>query len=141
MSDLTSIYLTKENEKWINVLESEDIFKLRKLLKKEKNSLPPSHRRLYLRSDNDLKEFMYTLILSAPGLTHLKSKARNYLRSKKLGISLMGETCKNCYWFLTAPLIDDNPELAKDEVKKSCKELGALSADLACEGFKNRGQE
>jgi hypothetical protein len=136
MRDLRDIFITKDNEEWIKVIESQDLNKFRKFLKKEKDTLPPEHRRLYLKDNLYLKDLMYTLILTAPGLTHLKSTARNYYRSKCLKPSLVGNFCSECTWFRAPPLIEDNPDLGPEERKKSCKELGALSTEIACEGFK-----
>jgi hypothetical protein len=139
MRDISEIYITDENQKWINVLSTCDPAQFRTFLKKEKETLPSKYRNLYKSSNERITEFMYTLILHVPGLTHLKTQARNYFRRNNFGHPFENKTCGECVWFYKAPLIDENPELVKKGL--SCKDLGAMASDVFCEGFLNREGE
>lgn len=139
MKDLSEAYITRENKEWIEVLSTCDPKKFRQLLKKERLQMPSKYKTFYKESDKRITEFMYTLILYAPGLTHLKTRARNYFRHINLGMPFVNENCRNCRWFLQAPIVEENPELISD--RRSCKELGAIDDDSICEGFLKKGEK
>ena len=141
MKDIQDIFITKNNKKWIDALAEESIFSLRKLLKKERGTLPQRYRRLYLEDEERLTKLMYTLIMYAPGLTHLKSKARNYFRANESDVEFPLNNCEDCKWFLIAPPTEDNLKIQGEDRFKSCEKLGALASDLACEGYTKMGEQ
>jgi hypothetical protein len=135
VKELQNIFITDENRKWIETLKAENIFKLRKLLKKERDRLPNQYRRLYLADEEKLTDFMYTLILYGPGLTHLKAKARNYFRAKNSTLTRDIKNCGSCKWFIQPPPTEENKDIKGEDRFKSCQQLGALEKDISCEGF------
>lgn len=88
-----SMILPEDTQKWVDALREKNLNKLRKLLKKNRDSLPPKFRRLYMDDDAKLEILLHFLRISYPFFTKAEREdSQKFLRLKDLqakGIDIM----------------------------------------------------
>ena len=82
---LKQAYLPKETEKWVEVLKNEDVFGLRRLLKKQRQDLPSKYKRLFMASDEKLMILLHYMRSEYPFFTKQeKERSENFLKIKDM---------------------------------------------------------
>lgn len=77
--------LPGETQQWVKALREENLFKFRKLLKKERSKLPDKYKRLYLADDSKLEIALHYLRTIYPFFTkEEKNRSKGFLHLKEL---------------------------------------------------------
>ena len=64
-----NVALPANAQEWVNALRSKDVFKVRKLLKKERQNLPSKYKKLYRQEDDKVLLAIHTMRLQSPFFT------------------------------------------------------------------------
>lgn len=82
---IQSAYLPKETERWVSVLRKEDVFGLRRLLKKQRHELPTKYKKLFRASDDKLRILLHYMRSEYPFFTkEEKERSKNFLKIKDM---------------------------------------------------------
>ena len=69
-----NVALPGDAQTWVDALRTKDIFKVRKLLKKERQNLPTQYKKLYRDSDDKVLLAIHTMRTQAPFFTPQEKK-------------------------------------------------------------------
>ena len=85
-----NVKLPGNTQEWVEVLRNLDIFRARRLLKKERSTLPAKYKKLYRQDDSVVLKALHTMRLQAPFFSEQeKRKSQLFLefeQAKEQGI-------------------------------------------------------
>lgn len=77
-------YLPGDTSKWVECLKKEDIFGLRRLLKKERKNLSNQYKKLYRAPNEKMEILLHFMRVSYPFFTKKeKQRSENFLKLKQ----------------------------------------------------------